>query len=50
MTRRGIYFVTAPKNPYKRGRELGIIKDDTWNSVYDGIGIVDNSLTKKKKL
>src|SRR3989344_3743112 len=43
----GVVCIPYPDTPiYKKGRELGIIKDDSWNSVYDGIGIIDNKFTK----
>lgn len=45
----GVVCIPYPDTPiYNKGRELGIIKDDSWKSVYSGIGIIDNSFTKKE--
>lgn len=45
----GVVCIPYPDTPiYNKGRELGIIKNDSWKSVYEGIGIIDNSFTKKE--
>ena len=45
----GVVCVPYPDTPiYKKGRELGIIKSDSWGDVYSGIGTIDNPFTKKE--
>lgn len=45
----GVVCIPYPDTPiYNKGRELGIINDDSWKSVYDGIGVIDNAFTKKQ--
>ena len=45
----GVVCIPYPDTPiYNKGREMGIIVDDSWKRVYDGIGIIDNNFTKKE--
>ncbi|MEK6940748.1 MAG: radical SAM protein [Nanoarchaeota archaeon] len=44
----GTVNVPYPGTPiYQQGRELGIIPDDKWESIYHGVGIIGNEFNKE---